>query len=84
VLHSRAVTNNLTQKNGNKNNIRNIYLLYQQVKQRINETFPFVDDCKGTDKKKAMEFFIHRLRVFASFYARFCACCVFLFFFCEF
>ena len=28
------------------------YLLYQYVKQRINETFPFVDDCKGTDKKK--------------------------------
>ena len=27
------------------------YLLYQYVKQRINETFPFVDDCKGTDKK---------------------------------
>jgi hypothetical protein len=51
VLHSRAVTNNLTQKNGNKNNLRKIYLLYQQVKQRINETFPFVDDCKGTDKK---------------------------------
>ena len=34
------------------------------------DSFP-ISECKVTDKKKAMEFFIHRLRVFASFSACF-------------